>query len=246
MTSSKEKCCICCSDHATERTGYCVFHDCHCHTSTPKTDEGMECPCSLRPRHKLEECAGPAIVESARRLLEASNQRIEFSGATFERHHEHKTDEGKRCCEKCDYRSWVDGEMEVECRNSKCPCHEHKAVEGWEEEFAKEFGNLVLGLETNGPGGPVFVNNKLEVPRLKNFISSLILKSKEETHEVCEVIGYQKGLKDGRNLERERILAALPEIAYVMPQHNASEQYHIGVQNEIVNELRTAIDQSEV
>ncbi len=41
------------------------------------------------------------------------------------------------CCENCDYRQWVDGEMDVSCRNSKCPCHTPTPKEGWVEEFYK-------------------------------------------------------------------------------------------------------------
>jgi hypothetical protein len=46
------------------------------------------------------------------------------------------------------------------------------------EEFENQFGKLILGILTNDKGGPVFVNNDLEVPRLKSFISSLLISER--------------------------------------------------------------------
>lgn len=44
------------------------------------------------------------------------------------------------CCEKCDYRQWVEGEMDVSCRNEKCVCH--KPQENGEcTEECKNLGN---------------------------------------------------------------------------------------------------------
>lgn len=42
------------------------------------------------------------------------------------------------CCEKCDYRQWVEGYMDISCRNEKCPCHSQPDhTEEWRESLTK-------------------------------------------------------------------------------------------------------------
>lgn len=55
----------------------------------------------------------------------------------------------------------------------------------WIESFNQEFGKMIIGTLSGDKSSPVFVNNELEVPRLKSFIA----KEKEES--------YQEGKKEG-------------------------------------------------
>lgn len=55
----------------------------------------------------------------------------------------------------------------------------HPINREWEALWNKEFGNLTLGIVTGEKRSPVFVNNDLEVPRLKNFISRILLSERQ-------------------------------------------------------------------
>lgn len=46
-----------------------------------------------------------------------------------------------------------------------------------EEEFEKEFGDLTLGILSGDEKSPVFINNELEKPRLKSFLSQAISRT---------------------------------------------------------------------
>lgn len=122
------------------------------------------------------------------------------------------------CCPKC--AGDVDDISQTNpytCQETRCPCHTKKEdnkrmignlastgvgkllpkKEDWEQDFDKEFGDLTLGILSGGKGSPVFVNNELEVPRLKNFIH----RQREEA----------------AREERKRILALLPKYM-MMPE----------------------------
>ena len=80
-------------------------------------------------------------------------------------------------------------------------------AEEWEIEFRKQFGDLTLGLLVNGKNSPVFVNNDLELPRLKSFISSTIKSSIEE--------------------ERAEIMKKVMDLQEKFPDHE-SDEYDLG------------------
>lgn len=53
-------------------------------------------------------------------------------------------------------------------------------VPDWEKEFDTQFKGITLGFLSGEEGSPVFHNNKLEVPRLKNFIRSLLASQRQQ------------------------------------------------------------------
>ena len=62
--------------------------------------------------------------------------------------------------------------------------------ESWEDEFQKEFDNLTLGKLSGDKGSPVFINNDLEVSRLKSFIREKIAEARQEERD--NMLGEKK------------------------------------------------------
>jgi len=92
--------------------------------------------------------------------------------------------------------------------------------EGWEEEFDDYFGHLVLGTLSGDEKSPVFVNNELEVPRLKNFIRTLLAQATEKSDKLVEAIhlyntdavkALAQARSEGRNAAVDAILARFPK-----------------------------------
>lgn len=67
----------------------------------------------------------------------------------------------------------------------------------WEIAFDVEFGKLTLGTLSGDEKSPVFVNNDLEIPRLKNFIKREIF--------LAHSSGRREGIAIGRKIFVEEV-----------------------------------------
>lgn len=144
----------------------------------------------------------------------------------------HKPNE---CCDKCKVYGMPGS---IHCNNTSCPCHtQSNKVEAqspsWEQEFDKTFD-----LDHYG-------NSHIVQKKVKQFISSLLAKTREESYEKGFDLGMQKDVNDTKETQEIARKEALTEMVdmvagmkdYVMPRHNSVEKYAIDTKNEIVDDL---------
>lgn len=63
--------------------------------------------------------------------------------------------------------------------------------EGWEETFDTDFKGIIVGIlsDPNDPKSHVFMNNDLELARLKNFIRSALHQAEQRVvHEIIYLL----------------------------------------------------------
>lgn len=64
------------------------------------------------------------------------------------------------------------------------------ASDTWEREFDKAFGNCILGVLSGDKSSPVFVNNEIEMPRLKSFIRATLKAQRiKDLEEIERLVG---------------------------------------------------------